>query len=181
MAPRFYDSHSVFFPALECQGLLSPREAGEGAADDEADGGKFDDSGRRPADVFVPRWRNGVPAALDFAVTSGMRADMLVHSAASPEAATQRYEERKRQYEETATRCARQGVTFVPMVLEAHGGGWGLGARRAFAVLAKRMADATGEDAAMVADQYAQRRCFLAEGELAGRTAAVAAAGDCLC
>ena len=32
---------------------------------------------RRPADVYLPKWRRGAPAALDLAVTSGLRADML--------------------------------------------------------------------------------------------------------
>eukprot|EP00974_Lingulodinium_polyedra_P045898 4400178-Lingulodinium_polyedra.AAC.1 len=44
------------------------------------------------------------------------------------------------------------------MVVEAHGGSWGGEARRAFAVLAKRVADACGEEAASVADRMAQRR-----------------------
>ena len=56
-------------------------------------------------------------------------------------------------------------MTFIPMVAEAHGGGWGPEARRAFAVIAKRVADATGEDAAAVADQYAQRRSVLLQKE----------------
>eukprot|EP00959_Pyramimonas_sp_CCMP1952_P212762 4451846-Pyramimonas_sp.AAC.1 len=33
------------------------------------------------------------------------------------------------------------------MAVEAHGGGWEREARRAFGALAKRVADATGEDA----------------------------------
>ena len=43
------------------------------------------------------------------------------------------------------------------MVVEAHGGGRGREARRAFEVLAKRVADATGEEDAVVADRHAQR------------------------
>ena len=92
-----------------------------------------------------------------FAATSGLRADLLAASAASSSAATERYEEFKRQHQDTARLCAAQGFTFLPMVVEAHGGGWGREARRAFGVLAKRVADATGEDAALVADQHAQR------------------------
>ena len=150
---------------LERPGLLQPREAGEGPPEDEGDGDRLDTNGRRPADVYVPRWRNGIPAALDFAITSGMRSDLLVHSAASCTAATERYEERKREHQKTAERCSEQGITFIPMVLEAHAGGWGPSARKAFAVLAKRTADATGEDAAVVADRYAQRRSVLLQKE----------------
>eukprot|EP00959_Pyramimonas_sp_CCMP1952_P195966 4097388-Pyramimonas_sp.AAC.1 len=43
------------------------------------------------------------------------------------------------------------------MTVEAHGGGWDREARRAFGVLAVRMADATEKDAAAAADQHAQR------------------------
>ena len=93
-----------------------------------------------------------------------MRADLLAHTIAPPAAATERYEERKREFGDTAARCSEQGVTFIPMVAEAHGGGWGPEARRAFVVI-KRVADATGEDAAAVADQYAQRRSVLLQKE----------------
>ena len=162
-----FDSLAAGFTGAELErpGLLPLREAGEGPLEDETNGDNVDDSGRRPADVYVPRWRNGVPAALDFAVTSGMRRDMIAHSAASSTAATERYEETKRQHQDTAERCSEQGVNFIPMVLEAHGGGWGPAARQAFAVLAKRVADATGEEVAMVADRYAQRRSILLQKE----------------
>ena len=115
--------------------------------------------GRRSAGVFVPRWRSGAPAAWDFAVTSGLRADLLATSAAEGggDAAATRYEEQKRLHLDTARCCSEAGLTFIPMVCEAHGGGWGREARRAFAVLAKRAADATGDDAALAADQLAQR------------------------
>ena len=36
---------------------------------------------RRPADIFVPRWDLGGSAALDFAVTSGLRTDGLEQTA----------------------------------------------------------------------------------------------------
>ena len=142
---------------LERPGLLQPRPEGEGPPGGEQGGEDLDASSRRPADVYLPRWRNGVPAAWDFAVTSGMRADLLTASAASASAATDRYEEVKRQHLGTARSCADVGVTFIPMVVEAHGGGWGREARRAFAIVAKRVADATGEQAAIVADRHAQR------------------------
>jgi len=142
---------------LERPGLLPTRPAGEATPGGEQGGSQVGDNGRRPADVYLPRWRNGTAAAWDFAATSGLRADLLAASAASSSAPTERYEEFKRQHQDTARQCAEQGFTFLPMVVEAHGGGWGREARRAFGVLAKRVADATGEDAAVVADQQAQR------------------------
>ena len=39
----------------------------------------------------------------------------------------------------------QQGITFIPMVIEAHGGGWGRVARGVWAELAKSSALATGE------------------------------------
>ena len=54
-------------PELERPGLLQPRPLIGSRLED---GGRPDDSGlRRPADVYVPRWRNGIPAAFDFAVS----------------------------------------------------------------------------------------------------------------
>ena len=66
----------------------------------EAGGDDLDGDGRRPADVFVPRWRGGTPAARDFAVTSGLRADLLATSAAEGggDTAATRYEEQKRSH-----------------------------------------------------------------------------------
>ena len=155
----FFDAQAAGFAGAELErpGLLPPRAANEGPPGGERDGPDLDAGDRRPADVYLPRWRNGVPAAWDFAVTSGLRTDLLAASAASPSAATERYEEFKRQDLDTERQCAAQGLTFIPMVVEAHGGGWGREARRAFAILAKRVADATGEEAAIVADRHAQR------------------------
>jgi hypothetical protein len=150
---------------LERPGLLQPRAANEGPLETEAGGGALDTSGRRPADVYIPRWRSGVPAALDFAVTSGLRTDLLAASAANPETAAERYEEQKRQFLDTARGCAAAGITFIPMVAEAHGGSWGKEARRAFAILAKRAADASGEDPATVAEEHTQRLSLLLQKE----------------
>ena len=56
----------------EKQGLLPGRPLEDGLSI------KTDVRGRRPADVFLPqgsRYSRGKPEALDFAVTSGLRAD----------------------------------------------------------------------------------------------------------
>ena len=39
-------------------------------------------SRRRPADVYLPRWSSGGPAALDFAITSGLQIGSLASTAA---------------------------------------------------------------------------------------------------
>ena len=153
----FFDLQAAGFSAeLEKPGLLPPRGDGEGPPEDESGGGAVDANQRRPADVYVAQWHKGFPAAWDFAVTSGLRADLLSVSAMSGEAAAEKYEELKRSHLDTDKECSDAGVTFLPIVVGAHGGGWGAVARRAFALLAQRVADTTGEDAAIVADQHAQ-------------------------
>ena len=93
-------------------------------------------SARRPADIFIPRWRAGPPAAWDFAVTSGLRMDSLTDSIRDPDAATIKYEDFKCSYKDTASQCQDQGMSFVPMVVEAVGGGWGKVARGVWSELA---------------------------------------------
>ena len=90
---------------------------------------------------------------------------MLAASAAAPGAAAERYEEHKRQFLDTERTCGAAGIAFIPMVIEAHGGGWGKEARRALAVLAKRAADASGEEPAAVAAEHAQRLSLLLQKE----------------
>ena len=106
----------------------------------------FDDaSARRPADVFIPRWRAGPAVALDFAVTSGMRPNVLAASSRGGEAACIQYEDFKRSHKDTANECRRQGFGFIPMVVEAVGGGWGKEARKVWSEFAKSSALASGE------------------------------------
>ena len=104
-----------------------------------------DPSARRPADVYVPRWRAGPAVALDFAVTSGLRLDVVASSCRDSGAACLQYEDFKRDYKDTARECSRQGLAFVPMVAEAVGGGWGKEARKVWSELAKCSAFASGE------------------------------------
>ena len=54
-------------------------------------------------------------------VTSGLNQDILAVSARDAEGPCDRYEDRKRAYKDTAVSCGHQGITFVPMVLEARG------------------------------------------------------------
>ena len=106
-------------PELEKPGLLPPRPESER----ELSVGSPLPSQRRPADVYVGRFRDGFPAALDFAATSGMRTDVLEHSARDGSAAAQLYEGKKRAFLDTAAHCSQEGFSFVPMVVESHGGG----------------------------------------------------------
>eukprot|EP00973_Karenia_brevis_P069800 9704853-Karenia_brevis.AAC.1 len=99
-------------PELEKPGLLQPSPEQPGA------------TGRRPADVYLPSWRDGTPAALDFAITSPHRQDMVGRAAESSGVAARSYESFKRTYLDTERDCASQGISFIPMVGEPTGG-WG--------------------------------------------------------
>ena len=59
-------------PELEKPGLLAQRPSSGSAYENGAScrTGDNDTSFRRPADVFIPRWRSGPPAAWDFAVAA---------------------------------------------------------------------------------------------------------------
>ena len=134
-------------PELEKPGLLPQRpmfgslyEHGGSAQE-----GDSNSSARRPADVYIPRWKGGPPAAWDFAVTSGLRTETMADSARDPEVALNRYEDLKCSFQETKSRCQDQGITFLPLVMEADGGGWSRTARSVWSELAKISALATGE------------------------------------
>ena len=55
------------------------------------------------------------------------------------------YEGVKCDYLGTAAHCRAEGMQFVPMVMEACGGGWGAEAAKTWSELAKSTALATGE------------------------------------
>ena len=86
-------------------------------------GSDSDPGAKRPADVYLPRWRQGPPATLDFAVTSGLRLEVVSDSASDPSSSLARYEDFKLAHKDTGALCREQGLTFIPMVMEAVGGG----------------------------------------------------------
>ena len=100
---------------------------------------------RRPADVYIPRWRSGPPAAWDFAITSGLRDDALLSSVTDRQAVLTNYEDLKENFKSTSTQCQQSGLSFIPMIMEASGGGWGKQARRVWSELAKKHSLAAGE------------------------------------
>eukprot|EP00973_Karenia_brevis_P051897 7208310-Karenia_brevis.AAC.1 len=132
---------------LEKPGLLRPRPLLGSTHEDGSDRRDDDDSpeARRPADVYAPRWRNGLAACLDLAVTSGLRDDLVHLSARDPSTALLRYEDHKCSWKDTRRTCSEEGLLFVPLILEAVGGGWGPEGHKVLAELAKASASATGE------------------------------------
>eukprot|EP00662_Eupelagonemidae_sp_cell21_P058166 gene58166-biopygen117091 len=144
-------------PEVEKVGLLKPRPTiGTVEEDGKSRGGSRGPDGRRPADVYLPRFRLGNPAALDFAVTSGLRVGFLDECAADGSAATTTYARYKRGYLDTASHCLEEGIDFIPMIMEAHGGSWGEDARNLFHELSKSAARLTGDSPPEKLEQYLQ-------------------------
>ena len=96
---------------------------------------------RRPADVWLPgssRFDNPRPEAIDFALTSGLRSDLLSTAIDSPQAVLVDYADFKKQYKQTDPLCAQQNLLFSPIIFEAHGGGWSTAALRLYEHIANR-------------------------------------------
>ena len=141
-------------PEMEKPGLLQPRPLV--GSSHESGATRDPNLNRRPADVYIPKWRRGTPAALDFAVTSGLRKDIVGRSAEDGSSATILYEEFKRSHLDTAKLCKEEGITFIPMVCEADGGSWGPAANHVWGELAKSKSVLTGELSSTIAVQMLQ-------------------------
>ena len=139
-------------PEIEKEGLLPQRPDELGASES----GSVAPSGRRPADVYLPAWGVHGPAALDLAVTSGMRNTVLAASAADGASAASHYEDRKRAFLQTATLCSGQGLQFLPLIAEACGGGWGPTAMKTWRVLGGLCAARSGLSASEGVQQLMQ-------------------------
>ena len=74
-----------------------------------------------------------------------LRNSAISDSVRGPDAALTRYEDFKCSHQDTKAQCQSQGITFIPMVMEAVGGGWGKVARGIWSELAKSSALASGE------------------------------------
>jgi hypothetical protein len=143
-------------PGLLPQGLRVGSTYENGSSPKDAD---WDASFRRPADVFIPRWQQGPPAAWDFAVTSGLRPDCMTDAICDPGLICTRYEDLKCSFKSTKEACQSQGFAFIPMIVEAVGGGWGRAARCVWSKLAKSSVLSSGELAteSTCAVQFLQR------------------------
>jgi hypothetical protein len=135
---------------------------------------------RRPADVYLPSWKNGSPAALDFAGTSPHRLDALARTAAGGESAAEAYTSFKRNFQNTAEECRRQGILFVPMVFEPSGA-WAPDALRTLRELANISARRSGAEQSAVLGNMLQSLCVVirtASARAVLRRRALAAAGS---
>ena len=139
-------------PEPEKPDLLRPRPVQGTQGEDGSDGGGVrGPEARRPADIYVPRWDLGGPAALDFAVTSGLRTDLLEQTAAEGISCLRSYEHSKNVYLDTAAQCSSEGISFIPMVAEAHSGAWGPAATKVWLKLGKAISLVSGESVAVEA------------------------------
>ena len=69
----------------------------------------------RPADVYVARWRNGLLATIDIAVTSGQHQEVVRHATTDGLHACRMYEDFKRIHNGTEAQCLTDGITFIPL------------------------------------------------------------------
>ena len=106
------------------------------------------------------------------AITNGMGKDSLEISAGQKGARLRWYEDYKRNYkwanmsdETTDILCRERGLLFVPMVLEAHGGGFGCAMREVLGQLAEGIANRWNRRPEAVARRTAQRVSFLIQSE----------------
>ena len=75
---------------------------------------------RRPADVLIPHWTGGQDTALDVTVTSSLQTATVERESTGPGyALTLAHDRKLRGAQED---CRRQGLTFVPLAVEALGG-----------------------------------------------------------
>ena len=148
LCARFADSAGLN-PTLEQPHLLPPKP-------DDPAGSNL----RRPADVFVPSWSHGQPAAFDLAITSPQRQSTLGQAASQVGSAARSYEDHKRSHLHTEEECRQQGILFIPLVAETSGG-WGPSALSTFSKWAKLATKRNGAASSpkAVLPQFLERLC----------------------
>ncbi len=82
--------------------------------------GLIPDSASRPADVLLPNWTNGRPAALDVHVISPLQSLTLSEAARTQGHALQVGVQRK--LASNLPNCRSMGLTCIPLVAETLGG-----------------------------------------------------------
>ena len=97
---------------------------------------------RRPADVLLPHWDAGRDGALDVTVIHPFQAATLAQAALDPGHALQFAYDRK--VRGAAEDCQRQGISFLPLVVESMGG-WHATAERQVKKLGSCLARHTGQ------------------------------------
>ena len=131
--------------------MLRPRPS-QGSWDEDSrevrEGSRGSDA-RRPTDIYVPRRDLGGPATLEFAVTSGLRTDLLEQTVSDVLTCLSAYEHLKNSFLNTAAHCASKGIAFVRIVVEAHSKTWGPAATKVWLRLGKAVSLMSGESTAV--------------------------------
>ena len=107
----------------------------------------------RPADLFLPSWRRGQPAALDVTVISSLQPATVTQAAHTPGHALKVAARRKNAAHLTS--CSRAGVNFIPLAVEALGG-WATEAIETICDLARFL----GQRSASLSDSSPRRHLF---------------------
>ena len=96
-------------------------------------GAGFTNTQSRPADVLVPNWDLGKPAAFDLSVTSMLHSSVLLEASVTAGLAALAAENRK--HNSNDRKCEELGWVCIPLVVETYGC-WGAAAVAAFSKLA---------------------------------------------
>ena len=97
---------------------------------------------------------------MDFACSSGLRADYLHSIPDDPSLVFAQYEHLKRSFQNTDSECEAQGLTFTPMIVEAHSGAWSATAKQVWARISKAQSATWNEDGDVASVRIAQRLAF---------------------
>ena len=108
----------------------------------------------RPADIFLPSWKRGQPAALDVTVISTLQQLTLQGAAEFQGYALSVGEERKMAAH--ASSCRAVGVSFVPLVVESLGG-WSKGAADTLSSIGRLLGQRLGSPPAETTRHLFQR------------------------
>ena len=122
-------SSGMFFLDFCQRACLGPRlEMGCGAG--------YTNSQSRPADVLVPNWVLGKPAAFDLSITSTLHPSVLLEASMTAGSAALVAKNRKHKY--NVMNCEKLGWVCIPLVVETYEC-WGAAAVAAFSKLAGRL------------------------------------------
>ena len=115
---RHYKLRDIFsdFCQRACLGPRARLEMGCGAG--------FTNTQSRPADVLVPNWDLGKPAAFDLSVTSMLHSSVLLEASVTAGLAALAAENRK--HNSNDRKCEELGWVCIPYVVETYGC-WGGG------------------------------------------------------
>ena len=108
----------------------------------------------RPADVFLPNWRNGRSTCVDITIVSSLQQALVEKAADSPGAALEHALQRKNN--QSKEDCEREGLEFLAMPVEVLGGF----AKQSVEVverLGRQLARQTGGDISKVINHLFQR------------------------